>query len=100
MKITVHHYLLNMDQKNLKHKNFSRVLSSLSRVCRRCNVTLISNLCEAVPRSLFWASNKLNKLLEVGFKIPFNLIGKSTTAVLTGLSWHILKSWYIGEDPE
>ena len=55
--------------------------SFLVRVCRRCNVTLISNLCEAAPRSLFWASNKLNKLLDVGFKIPFNLIRKSTMAV-------------------
>ena len=67
--------------------------SFLVRVCHRCNVTLISNLCEAVPRSLFRASNKLNKLLDVGFKIPFNLIGKSTMAVLTGLSLHKLKSW-------
>ena len=59
--------------------------SFLVRVCHRCNVTLISNLCEAAGRSLFWASNKLNKLLEVGFKIPFNLMGKSTMAALTGL---------------
>ena len=70
--------------------------SFLVRECRRCYLSLISNLCKAAQTSLFWASDKLNKLLEVGFEIPFNLIGKSTMAVLTGLSWHILKSWYRG----
>lgn len=78
-------------EKPQSQKSFNS--SFLVRVCRRCNVTLIGNLCEAVLRFLYWAPNELNKLLEVSFKIPFNLIGKSTMAVLTGLSLHILKSW-------
>ena len=34
------------------------------------------------------------------FEFPFNLIGKSTTAFLTGQSWHVLKSLYSGGDPD
>ena len=34
------------------------------------------------------------------FKFPFNLIGKSTMAFLTGQSCHVLKSWYTGWDLE
>ena len=32
----------------------------------------------------------------MSFKFPFNLIGKSTIAFLTGQLWHLLKSWYTG----
>ena len=67
---------------------------------RRCNITVISNVYKAESRSLFWATNGLNKLPKVRFEFPFNLIGKSTMAFLTGQSWHILKSWYTGWDPE
>ena len=43
-----------------------------------------------------------DELLELRFKFPFNLIGKSTVAFLTGqsISWRVLKSWYTGGGPE
>ena len=44
------------------------------------NLTSVSNVCEAVPSSLFWAPNGLNELPEVRFEFPFILIGKSTMA--------------------
>lgn len=37
----------------------------------RCNLTLISNLCEAALISLFWDPNVVNELLEEHFEIPF-----------------------------
>ena len=64
------------------------------------NFTSVSNVCEAVPSSLFWAPNGLNELPEVRFEFPFILIGKSTMAFLTGQSWRVLKSWYTGGGPE
>ena len=39
------------------------------------NETLISTVCEAAQRSLFWTPNGLNELPEVRFEFPFNLIG-------------------------
>ena len=62
------------------------------RMRQRRHLTLFSNVCEAAPISLFWA-NGLNELLEMRFKFPFNLIGKLIMALLTGQSWHVLKSW-------
>ena len=41
--------------------------------CRR-NLTPASNVCEVAPISLFWASNRLNKLPEMRCEFPFNLI--------------------------
>ena len=38
--------------------------------------TPTNNVCEAASRSLFWAANGLNKVLEMHFDFPFNLIGK------------------------
>ena len=67
---------------------------------RRCNQTPVSNICEAVWIFLFWAPNGLNELPEMHFKLPFNLIGKLTVALLTGQSWLRLKSRYTGWDPE
>ena len=49
-------------------------------LCCRLYLTPVSNVCEAVLRSLVGAPNWLNKLAEVRFKFPFNLIGKSTMA--------------------
>ena len=48
-----------------------------------------------MPRS-FSVPNGLNELTELGFELPFILIGKSTMAFLTGQSWRLLKSWYTG----
>jgi len=65
------------------------------------NLTLVSNVCEAAPKSLFWASSGLNELPKVCFEFPFILIGKWTKAFLTGQSWHVLgKSRYTAGDPE
>ena len=66
----------------------------------RGNQTPVSNVCETFPRSLFWPPDELNELPEVRFEFPFILIGKSTMAFLTGQSWCILKSWYIGGSPD
>ena len=60
------------------------------------NLTLVSNLRKAVPKSLFWALNGLNNLTEMCFEFPCNPIGKATMAFLTGQSWRALKSWYTG----
>ena len=38
---------------------------------------MVSNIREAVPRSLFWAPNRLNESREVRFEFPFILIGQS-----------------------
>ena len=38
--------------------------------------TPASNVSEAASRSLFWAVKGLNKVLEMHFDFPFNLIGK------------------------
>ena len=64
--------------------------------CRRCYLTRISNVCEAVHIPLFWAPNRLNELPEMRFEICFNLIGELTVAFLMGQSWHAIKSWYTG----
>ena len=45
---------------------------------RRQNLTPISNIREAAPRSLLWDPNGLNEFLEACFEFPFSLIGKST----------------------
>ena len=80
-----------------KNKIFSMQICSLHR---RCNITVMSNVYEAESRSFFWASKGLNKLLKVRFEFPFNVIGKSTMAFWACQSWHTLKSWYTGWDPE
>ena len=43
-------------------------------------LTISSNVCEAAPRSLFWAPSGLNELPEVRVVSPFILIGKPTLA--------------------
>ena len=68
------------------------IVMHASSLRRRSNLTLVSNVREAVPRSLFWASNGLNELPEVRIEFPVDLIGKSTMAFLTGPSWRVLKS--------
>ena len=53
------------------------------------NLTTVSNICEAVLISLFWAPNGLNKLSQICFKFPSNLIGKLTMEFLTDQSWSV-----------
>ena len=50
----------------------NNVLVSLAHCWR--NLTLVSNVCEAVPRSLFCAQNRINVLREVRFEFPFRPI--------------------------
>ena len=64
------------------------------RMRRRRHLTPFSNVCEPAPMSLFLAPKRLNELLKMRFKFPFNLIGELTMALLTGQSWRVLKSWY------
>ena len=45
---------------------------------------------------MFWGPNGLNELPEIRFEFPFNLIGKSTVAFLTGQSWRAFKTWFTG----
>ena len=42
------------------------------------NFNLVSNICEVVPISLFWALNGLDELPEIRFVFPFNLTDKLT----------------------
>ena len=60
---------------------------SLPSLRRRRTLTLVSNICEEEPISLFWAPNGLHEL-------PFILIGKLTIAFLTGRLWRVVTSWY------
>ena len=73
------------------------VLSPLRLRCRG-NLTPVSNVCEAGPKSLFWAPNELNKLPEMRFKFPW--LANRQWLFLTGQSWRLLQSWYTTEDPE
>ena len=70
-------------------------------LCRRHNLTSVTNVYEAAPIALF-SENLLSELPEKHFKFPFIFIGKWTMAFLTGQSWNILKSWswYPGGSPE
>ena len=57
-------------------RTYQSIYSTSAPLVCRCNLTLVSNACNAAPISLFRAPNGLNKLLEMHFKFPFNLIGK------------------------
>ena len=54
---------------------FTHINNSLR--CKR-NLTLVSNVCEAAPRSLFSTPNGLKESPGVCFEFPFLLISKST----------------------
>ena len=71
------------DPRQWKTQLWRRLLNFRVRMFVKSAVTSVTNVCEAVPISLFWASNRLNKLPEVCF-----LIDKSTLACLTGQSWY------------
>ena len=43
---------------------------SFSLRCR-CNLTPVSNVCEAAPKSLFWASNRVERITRNAFRISF-----------------------------
>ena len=67
---------------------------------RRCNLTPVSNVCEAALKSMHRDPTDSTNLPEVRFQFPFNLIRKLTMAFLTGQSWAVVKSWYTGGGPE
>ena len=48
------------------------------------NLTPVGDVYKAVPTSFFQAPNRHNKLREMRFEFPFNLIGKLTMAFLLG----------------
>ena len=48
------------------------------------NLTPVGDVYKAVPTSFFQAPNRHNKLWEMRFEFPFNLIGKLTMAFLLG----------------
>ena len=62
---------------------------------RRRNVTPISNIWKAAPIRLFRVGPQRTQRITVD-EFPSNVIGKSTTAFLSGQSWRVLKSWYTG----
>ena len=68
----------------LYHVLFRRMHTKLAKVYyrlrRRHNQTPSSIFATAVTMSLFWAPKELSDLPEMRFKVPFNLIGKLTTA--------------------
>ena len=75
-----------------------RVTLSLGR---RCNLTPVSNVCEAAPRSLFLApTNSTNYRKCVSKVFPFILIGKSTMAFFTRQSRYTIqaRSWSLSRD--
>ena len=77
-----------------------QILRSVHSLGRRCDSTLVINVCEAATRSVFCTPNRLNESQEKRFEFPFILIGKSTMTFLTGQSWHVLKSLYTAGGPE
>ena len=80
----------------LYHVLFRRMYTKLAKVYyrlrRRHNQTPSTIFSTAVTMSLFWAPKELSELPEMSFKVPFNLIGKLTTAFLTGQSQRIPSS--------
>ena len=59
------------------------ILSLLKFTMRRRHNQTPSNIFStAVTISLFWAPKELSELPEMRFKVPFNMIGKLTTAFL------------------
>ena len=81
-------------------RSYKLITLNLSLRPRR-NLTTVSDVCEAVPRSLLWACKEFHELPEVSFEFSFKLIGKSTLASLArDQSWRVLKSWQTGGDPK
>lgn len=66
------------------HVLFRRICTKLAKVYyrlrRRHSQTPSNIFSTAVTISLFWAPKELSELPEMRLKVPFNLIGKLTTA--------------------
>ena len=60
----------------------------------------VSNICKASTNIFVLAPLRTQQITRSHFKFIFNLIRKSTMAILLGQSWLVLKSWYLGGGPE
>ena len=58
----------------------SQKVEELGSLCRRLDLSPVSDVCEAAPMSLFWAPNGLNELPEMCFEFPSKPIGELTMA--------------------
>ena len=84
-----------------KGKHCKCVSCPLNWLHHRFTLTLVCNMCKAVPRSLVWAPYGLSKLPEVCFKyFSSTWLANPLWLFLTGQSWRELKSWFTGGDPE
>ena len=74
----------------------SQKVGELGSLCRRLDLSPVSNVCEAVPMSLFWAPNGLNELPEIRFEFPFKLTGELTTELFkqANYSSYLLKALF------
>ena len=81
-----HYWVKTSEVNELIIAEFDYSARCTSRHCR----------CDLIINS-FLATNEFNELPQMCFKFPFNLIGKSTMAFLTGQLWPVLKYWYTGE---
>ena len=91
----VKYTLLSTSQISVDHFILVFFSTFNTSLCHRakCNLTSFSNVCKAVPRSLFWIPMDSMNYQKCVFKFPVNFIVKSTMIFLTCESWCILKSW-------
>ena len=82
-------------KKKEKRKSGEKAFSHLCTLRRRRNVTPISNIWKAAPIHLFRVGPQRTQRITVN-EFPSHVIGKSTTAFLSGQSWRVLKFWYTG----
>ena len=66
-------------------------------------LSLVSNICKAVPMALFWVTNILmdsTKKNRKAFQISLQPDWQIDKSIFNSQSCHILKSWYTGGVPE
>ena len=73
-----------------------------ARLRRSCYLTLVSNVFKEVLISLFWPPTDSRNYQKCILNFPSTWFANRhwLKIILTGQSWHILKSWYTGRDPE
>ena len=75
-------------------------LHGMISLCGRVNLTSVGIICEAVLRSVFCApKDSMNYWKCLSNFLPCWLANQQWL-FLTGQSWHVLKSWYTGGNPE
>ena len=76
-------------------------IASLRLIRNLTPVHPVSNVCEAVPISLFQAFNRLNEITGNAFRISLHPDWQiDRSFFLTSQSWCLMKSWYTGGGPE